>query len=65
MDTIADPNIEFNQDGISNYYFDYQRKAKSRLFNTPSQSHKLGEIINKMKLSGKGREYDCIIGIVV
>jgi len=63
MDTISDPNIAFNQDGISNYYFDYQRKAKSRLFNTPAQSHKLGEIINKIKLSGKGREYDCIIGI--
>lgn len=63
MDTIADPTISFDDRGRSTYYHQYHERAKLRLFNSPENSHKLHEIVDKIKKAGKGKEYDCIIGI--
>ncbi|MCY7327238.1 MAG: hypothetical protein LH618_01670 [Saprospiraceae bacterium] len=32
MDTIADPDIDFDEKGICNYYHDYQKTASIGLF---------------------------------
>ena len=63
MDNIADPNIKFDEQGISNYYYEYQDRSKLRLFNSVEHSPKLDQIISKIRESGKGKEYDCIIGV--
>lgn len=63
MDTIADPDITFDENGICNYYYDYQARAKSRLFTDPANAHRLPRILEEIKQSGKGRDYDCIIGV--
>jgi N-acetyl sugar amidotransferase len=63
MDNIADPDITFDEKGISNYYYEYQRKSKQRLFNTKEHEGKLNELISKIKASGKNNDYDCLIGI--
>lgn len=63
MDTIADPDIGFDAEGISNYYYEYQAKAKLRLFNDDAHKTRLNEIVNLIQSDGKGREYDCIIGV--
>jgi len=63
MDTIADPDITFDEQGRSSYYHQYHERASSRLFNTPEHADKLEKIISSIKASGKGKDYDCIIGI--
>ncbi len=63
MDNISDPDITFDDQGICNYYYEYLNRSKLRLFNKPEHHHKLEEIVTKIKKSGEGNEYDCIIGI--
>jgi N-acetyl sugar amidotransferase len=63
MDTTADPDIRFDAQGICNYFYEYQEKAKLRLFNDESNRSKLQEIISRIKADGEGKEYDCIIGV--
>lgn len=61
MDTIADPDIRFDENGICNYYYEYLKKVPQRLFHDdPAQ---LETIIDKIRKKGQGKEYDCLIGI--
>jgi len=61
MDTIADPDIMFDENGVCNYVHEYEQRAKLRIFkHDPS---KLEAIIQSIKETGKGSEYDCLIGI--
>jgi len=62
MDT-TDPNITFDANGISNHYFEYQNAASKNLLEEPERSKALEEIIEKVKASGKGKKYDCLIGL--
>jgi N-acetyl sugar amidotransferase len=61
MDTVADPDITFDQDGVCNYYHEYHEKAKLRLFH--DQPQKLTQILEKIKASAKDKDYDCLIGV--
>lgn len=61
MDTVSDPDITFDSQGICNYYYDFKRRQKQRLFND-SQLH-LERILSRIRKEGKGREYDCLIGV--
>jgi N-acetyl sugar amidotransferase len=63
MDNIADPDITFDENGVCNYYYLYQERAKLRLFDTEKDKNKLNEIVLKIKEAGKTHEYDCIIGV--
>jgi tRNA(Ile)-lysidine synthase TilS/MesJ len=63
MDSIADPDITFDENGVCNYYHLYLEKAKSRLFDSESDKNKLTEIVDAIKAKGKNHEYDCIIGV--
>jgi N-acetyl sugar amidotransferase len=63
MDNVADPNITFDENGISNYYYEYQKKAKQRLFNAGDNDQMLKGLVDKIKAAGKNKEYDCLIGI--
>lgn len=63
MDNVADPDIVFDEKGICNYYYEYQKKAKQRLYNTEKDSNKLIGLVDKIKKEGEGKDYDCLIGI--
>jgi N-acetyl sugar amidotransferase len=63
MDTIADPNITFDDQGISNYWFDYQKLAKKELLHGDAGQQKWQNTIDQLKMAGKGKKYDCIIGV--
>jgi N-acetyl sugar amidotransferase len=63
MDNIADPDITFDENGICNYYYLFQERAKLRLFDTEKDKNKLNEIVSKIKETGRTHEYDCIIGV--
>jgi N-acetyl sugar amidotransferase len=62
MDT-SDPEITFNEQGVSNHYYEYGEKA-SRLLPRPETRTLLYQnVINEIKGSGKGTTYDCLIGL--
>lgn len=61
MDTLADPDISFDDKGICNYYYEYQTKKLLRDFS--EDPNKLNEIISAIKKEGKGKAYDCVIGV--
>lgn len=62
MDT-SDPDITFDEQGISNHYYEYQSLA-SRLLLPPEEREKeLAKILDSIKTSGKGSEYDCVLGL--
>jgi len=62
MDT-SDPNIEFNDGGVCNHCIRYENELHRRVFIEPEASEKLKDLVEKIKSSGKGKEYDCIIGV--
>lgn len=63
MDSIADPNITFDDDGVCNYWYDYHRAAKERLIHGEAGQQKWLETVAILKREGKGKKYDCIIGV--
>lgn len=63
MDTVGDPDITFDENGICNYYYEFTSKLKIRVPPTEEAPKQLEAIAEKIKQSGKGKQYDCIIGV--
>lgn len=63
MDNIADPNITFDEKGVCNYYYEYLEAEKEHVFTGEEGKKKLEEGIAKIKASGKGKKYDCVLGV--
>lgn len=63
MDNIADHDIKFDKDGICNYYHEYQTAAKEGVFAGKQGEDKLAALVDKIKRDGKGKPYDCLIGL--
>lgn len=62
MDT-SDKGISFDEDGVCSHCRSYEEIAKKTLL-PPEEAHqRLTEIVDKIKRNGKGKEYDCIIGL--
>lgn len=56
------PNIKFNSDGICNYCTIHDEMEK--IYPTDSRGKSIiKKLINKIKLEGKGKKYDCIVGV--
>lgn len=62
MDT-TDPEIQFDENGICNYCWQYDELVKRFVFDGKEGTEKLQHIVDEIKKSGKGKEYDCIIGV--
>jgi N-acetyl sugar amidotransferase len=63
MDTSA-PDIKFNADGVCNFCSDFIEKHSHSLFANEEDRNQLrDELIAKVKNAGKGKPYDCIIGL--
>jgi N-acetyl sugar amidotransferase len=63
MDTISDPNITFDEQGICNYYHEYKKAEEKNVFYGEAGKVKLAETVAAIKASGKGKKYDCITGV--
>jgi N-acetyl sugar amidotransferase len=63
MDTIADPNIDFDSNGVCNYYYDYLQKEKELVFKGEEGEKRLSEIVARISVSSEGKKYDCITGV--
>ncbi|MGB4137732.1 MAG: N-acetyl sugar amidotransferase [Microbacterium sp.] len=64
MDT-TDPGIVFDADGVCNYarnYDEYMGKVVDRALSGAAEPE-LAALVAKIKRSGKGKPYDCIIGV--
>jgi hypothetical protein len=62
MDT-TDPNIYFDEQGICDHCHDFQNNVRPNWHDDEQGKHELNIIINKIKSSGKRKEFDCILGI--
>ncbi len=60
---MADPDIRFDKDGICNYYYDYQAAAKKAVFTGETGMKKMEDLVTRIKTDGKGKRYDCLIGL--
>ena len=63
MDTIADPDISFDEQGICNYYHEYKSAAARDVFSGAEGEQKLARLVDQIKKDGKGKPYDCLIGL--
>lgn len=61
MDTVGNPEITFDDNGVCNYCHEYKDKARTRLLPLDKREQAFNEISNKIKNSGK--RYDCLIGV--
>jgi N-acetyl sugar amidotransferase len=63
MDTIADPDISFDEKGICNYYYDYRKVVGQHILPPGRREEELARIVKKIKEDGRGKKYNCIIGL--
>lgn len=64
MDNISDETITFDENGVCNYYNDAIQQLNSGSY-LPNETgkQKLNELIAKIKEDGKGKDYDCLMGV--
>jgi N-acetyl sugar amidotransferase len=62
MDT-TDPDITFNEQHRCNYCTGFDRNIRPYWKPTPEGRRELDEIIEAIRAHGRGRPYDCIIGL--
>jgi N-acetyl sugar amidotransferase len=63
MDTIADPDITFDNKGISNYYYEHLEKVKIYVKTGTEGEEYLSSKLSQIKNNGKNLKYDCITGV--
>lgn len=62
MDT-TDPLIEFDEQGVCNHCHKFDVETSKRWFPNEEGQQKLKKIFEKIKEDGRGKEYDCILGL--
>lgn len=62
MDT-TDPDISFDADGVCSHCHRYERVARQRLIPSEQRKLQLDALVEQIRAAGKGKQYDCIIGV--
>jgi len=62
MDSINDPDLIVNESGICNHCLQFE-VAFNKLPINGEKKNELDSIIKKIKLSGKNKTYDCLLGV--
>lgn len=62
MDT-SDPNIVFDENGISDYYHNFQNVILPNWHTDEKGYQELMQVAEKIKKEGKRKDFDCIIGL--
>ena len=63
MDDSNDKTIVFYEDGTCNYCTDALKRKKSEYFPNHEGQQRLEQLLATVKKAGKGKKYDCIMGI--
>ena len=61
MDT-SDPWITFNENGVCNHCQAYDANLQ-KTGTAADRQHKLEQMVDQLKIRGKGKDYDCIMGL--
>lgn len=62
MDT-TDPNIIFDQDGVSDYFYNFQTAILPNWHTDERGMNELMKISERIRKERKGKDFDCIIGL--
>lgn len=62
MDNVGDPDIRFDENNLCNYC-NRAESLLSTLWYPEKDRKRLGQLVEKLKLEGKGKAYDALIGI--
>ena len=62
MDT-SDPEIVFDEEGICNHCYDYEMRMEKEVFSDKEGEDVLKKTVETIKREGKGKKYDCILGL--
>jgi N-acetyl sugar amidotransferase len=62
MDT-SDPEITFDQNGVCHHCHDYDRRVEAEVFPGVKGRQQLAKVVAQIKREGKGKRYDCILGL--
>lgn len=64
LDTNDDPQIAFDVAGVCNYCREYDQTLRKFIMLDPDEREaRLKEQVDKIKLEGKGKQYDSIVGV--
>ncbi|RIK31458.1 MAG: N-acetyl sugar amidotransferase [Anaerolineae bacterium] len=62
MDT-TDPDIVFDENGVCNHCHDHDRLMKQKVVTGKAGEEYLQKLVEQMKRDGRGKPYDCLIGV--
>lgn len=62
MDT-SDPEITFDENGVCNHCHTYDRLVRDYVVDGEAGREKLEQLAAKIRVDGKGKPYDCVIGV--
>jgi N-acetyl sugar amidotransferase len=62
MDT-SDPCISFDADGVCSHCHEFEEKTRKDWFPNEEGKDRLDQMIDQMRKRGRGKEYDCILGL--
>lgn len=60
---ITDPDITFNEQGVCSHCQMYEERKLSKQIKPELRAEMLDKLVQDIKAKGKGKEYDCIIGV--
>ncbi len=63
MDTTSDPHLILDDDGVCNYCHAYDKSVEEHGYKGKESEQELEALFDKIKEKGKGKEYDCLLGI--
>mgnify|MGYP003379492475 CR=1 FL=1 len=55
--------ISFDHEGVCNYCRLMEQLARDYATGTPEGERRFQEIVDKIKVDGKGKKYDCVVGV--
>src|SRR5579884_4567901 len=59
----TDPDITFDAEGRCNHCTDYFKRLAKSTYNAGTSERELEAVVDRIKAAGRGREYDCVLGI--
>lgn len=59
----SDSKISFDEKGVCDHCLDFYQNVKPNWHTDEGGKAQLNKIINKIKIDGKGRDFDCIMGM--
>jgi N-acetyl sugar amidotransferase len=59
----TDPDITFDAEGRCNHCTDYLERLANRTYRPGASEQEVAALVERVKAAGRGREYDCVIGM--